>query len=453
MLLLATQFFTYLHRDYLPKGTPNMAFFPSRVLPKSLRKETSNEVDNSPLIYNARDYNIHHREIRSIEESLLGASSGGGIINLVSTVNDLMSDILNGGLLAQYCGTIQAGGQISIPSKVTNTKTVGAVGSSDSTINVSSTEGFPDSGVLTKFNGLGVQEWCTNNIAPSGGACSVGAIKFLEYDKFHGGATQRTFQETITYTSKTDTAFLNCTRGVNSTTAEAVSSAEQSVIILGNAALWLAPNVWVRDTTKFQNQFYITYTPDLTVNAHLLEQGSRTVVKPNIDILTEINWGLSVVSYFSLPNIDQAFGASPQAGSKSFGPQVSPDRLSASGNVVSGGVQGYMQVKMQDLSLPNISTSFSFAGKAVNGTLGQYGIADMTEGTIYVYKISDGEYGVSFDLSLGDLTSYVTQYGYSPTKDAFMMSIPIQISIGSNGFLAYVNVQTNGNGKFGSLGA
>lgn len=441
-----------------------MSYFPLRVMPKALKKETANEVDNSPLIYNAKDYNVHHRDLRAIEQTLLGNSEQGqayGIIQLVSAVNDLISDIFNGSLLAQFSGTVRAGEQISLPSSVTRATASGEILAAATTITVDSTSGFPDSGTITKFNGLDVQEWCVGGGAPGGGgACLPGEYKFAEYGKFIGGDTQRTFQEVITYDGKTDTQFLNCTRAVNGTTAEDLEEGEQATIVLGNASLWLAPNVWVSDEDKAQNQFYVTYTPDLTVDAHVLEPGSVTVLKAPVDELVEVFWSMSLVSYYDIPSVDETFGAATTA---------TPDQgfLAAAGiklgrlrgDLANGRIDGHALIVMDSLALGGARSSMAFLGVARTFTLDDYGFDSVAESVgqseVRFYRVSEanGVYGVAFSMMLGDITSEAEAAGLNLSSTAAQhLSIPVGISLGGNSFLvnALVKVLPGDEKRFDS---
>lgn len=449
-----------------------MAFFPSQVMPKALRKETINEVDSSPLIYNAKDWNAHHRELRAMQQVLLGGGSADqpyGISQLVSVVDDLISNIFDGSLVAQYAGTIKAGEQVSIPDGLTSTLTSGAVSAGDTVITVSSTDGFPDSGVITKFNGLDVQERCTNGGAPGGGgSCPVGQPKFMEYSKFIGASDQRTFQEVITYNGKTSTQFLNCTRGINGTTAEDLDTDEQAAILLGNAALWLAPNVWIRDTNKEQTQFYITYTPDLTVDAHLLEQGSRVVVKPDIQQMIEITWGMTVVSYYELPNIEQVFGAVPLDSNPSsvnapadlirsiFGSGATEDKFGPTKifGSFSGSIRGYASVRLSNTNLPGSKVILSLAAKSKSFVLDTFGGSMVVDGDgasrIGVFKMDSNRYGMWFEVELGDMATSAEAFGYvSTATGSYYITLPLQIVIGGSAFARGEDVKVSG-GSFES---
>ena len=152
-----------------------MSYFPYQIMPKMLMKETSKEVDDNPSIYNAKNWNTHHREIRAIEEFLLGNKDPDSIIfsgkdqqgttylpssisSAVANIRYLLEELFNGCWLTQYSGTVQYKNYIKIPDCLIQTKTSGTVNDFDTTIAVESTKGFPQSGTITKINGTAVQQ-------------------------------------------------------------------------------------------------------------------------------------------------------------------------------------------------------------------------------------------------------------------------------------------------------
>lgn len=317
-----------------------MSFFPSQVMPKRLRKETSKEVDNSPLIYNARDYNIHHREIRAIQQFLVGvanqasggddtvvvsgggssgpsadttgAGTGSGGQSLVSIMNrfvEIIDQALNRGLVGQYSATVQAGGSVSMPPNVVRTTTSGDISAAATTITVASTDGFPSAGVITKFNFLGTTELCTDGLPPGPGSrCLVGSTKMVGYTGLLApAASHATNQEIIRYTSKTATTFEGCTRSVNGTTAQAATSAAPAMVVNGRAAIAFTHLFWGRGISGRPNQFYLSYDAMLKVTAAVLEPGSRTRVGDALQDHIEIGYLLTVVSNFEDINVDQLF--------------------------------------------------------------------------------------------------------------------------------------------------
>jgi len=294
-----------------------MAYFPDQVMPKMLMKETSKEVDDNPAIYNAKNWNTHHREIRAIEEFLLGNKDPDSIIfagkdlqgtihlpssvsTAIANVRNLLEELFNGCWLTQYSGTVRYKNYIKLPDCLIQTKTTGNVNNFDTTIAVESTQGFPQSGTITKINGLRTGEFCQygsgSYAVGAGGVCSLGG-KYLSYTDF-APLQHRTSQEIITYTSKTDNLFLGCTRGVNGSTAETITT-EQAVILSGNASLCISQNFWAEKANASPHacEAYVSVTPDLYVNGGVLKRGTNQVINPIEDFL-EASYTLTVVSDF-----------------------------------------------------------------------------------------------------------------------------------------------------------
>lgn len=312
-----------------------MSFFPDQIMPKMLRKETAQEVDNNPLLYNARDYNIHHREIRAIERMLLGSLgeagvdsasevistidpvTGGGAESGSTSVSELLSRFVqiielltNQGFAGTYSGTIQTGGKIPIPENIASTQTVGTVSVSDATVTVASTQGFPASGIITKFNRLDTTQLCTDGNPPGGGSrCALGSRKIQGYAGLISGGFHATNQELISYTSKTNTTFNGCTRSVNSSTAQQATDASPALVINGRAAVSFGHNMWGRGGSGRPNQFVLSHDALLRVSANLLGYGSRTKVGNVLQDHIEISWILSAVGYYESVDINQLFNA------------------------------------------------------------------------------------------------------------------------------------------------
>jgi hypothetical protein len=304
-------------------------------MPKRLRKETANEVDDCPLVYNARDYNIHHREIRAIQRFLVGsglsgtgvssgnsdppgdgsASVSSAIVNSPSgenSINDLVSKIinlidllLNRGYIGQYTGTVQSGGKVKIPPAIVTTQTVGGISAGSTSIPVVDTSGFPSSGVITKFNSLGLESMCSDDVPPTGGRCNAGADRIISYDGLLGSGYHATNQEVISYASKTTNSFEGCTRGVNGSTSQDVASGSPALVACGRAAVSFTHNFWGRGESGVPNQFYLTHDASLTVVANLLDSGSRTRDGTAIQDHIEIGWILTVSGYFEDTDVSQ----------------------------------------------------------------------------------------------------------------------------------------------------
>ena len=281
-------------------------------------KETSKEVDDNPSIYNAKNWNTHHREIRAIEEFLLSNKDPDSIIfagkdqqgttylpssisSAVANIRYLLEELFNGCWLTQYSGTVQYKNYIKIPDCLIQTKTSGTVNDFDTTIAVESTKGFPQSGTITKINGLRTGEFCQYGFESyavgSGGVCSIGT-KYIGYPDFTPSQQHRTSQEVITYTSKTDNLFLGCTRGVNGSTAETITN-EQAVILSGNASLCVSQNFWAEkpNVSPHACEAYVSVTPDLYVDGGVLKRGTNQIINP-IENFLEASYTLTVISDF-----------------------------------------------------------------------------------------------------------------------------------------------------------
>lgn len=206
-----------------------MAFFPGSPMPKSLKRETANEVDDSPSIYNARDYNIHHRELLAIQRLLVGDGLGqgdSGMLGAIIAALNALKAMSNGGSLSQYSGSIESDEYIPIPSQIQNTQTGATLLATDTTIDVVSTAGFPKVGFLTKFNNTNISDLTK---------------------KYAFGKSIMNY-EIIRYSGKTDTSFIGCTREVDGFAQDLEDP--YAVIIGGKASLLVSPDYWKVDLTK-----------------------------------------------------------------------------------------------------------------------------------------------------------------------------------------------------------
>lgn len=251
-----------------------MAFFPVTKMPKTIRREGQTEVDNSPSIFNARDYNIHHRELLAIEDYLVGngISSNSGIYNkLVQIITDFRN-LTHNGLITQHCGTIKSGDRVPVPSNLATTVTDGsALSTGTTTITVASTAGFPSKGLITKFNAIT--------------AATTGSPEFKNYS--FGASVSN--HEIIRYTGKTDTTFTGCTRAVGGT-AQAVASGATAQILAGKASLFLTHLGWQGSTGPAQ--FYIEHDAILTTTAALYGFDSTLT---NVDTVIEVAYAMTIV--------------------------------------------------------------------------------------------------------------------------------------------------------------
>jgi hypothetical protein len=127
-------------------------------MPKRLKPETPREVDGSPRIRNARDHNSHHREIIAIEKFLVGRKGSGFSATLAAAISELKA-ITNDGLVRNHVGVVPTGEAIPMPEGIPSTTITGPLPTSATTMEVESTEGFPASGLVTKFNSVDAQSF------------------------------------------------------------------------------------------------------------------------------------------------------------------------------------------------------------------------------------------------------------------------------------------------------
>jgi hypothetical protein len=224
-----------------------MAKFPESVMTKSLKPETSKEVDNSPAIYNARDFNIHHRELLAIEKYLVGRglnTDDNGLVGIIRQALNVFYSISAEGFIARYSGLVKTGDRIVLPSTLTATVTTGSSSSGDSTIAVADTSKFPSAGYITKFNLVDGSELAVTN------------------------------QEIIQYAGTDGNVFQSCTRSIDSTTAQ--NSSAGAVIVSGRCSLMLNPNYWstTKDTAV---QFFVDQAQDLTITCGLKDSADALV--------------------------------------------------------------------------------------------------------------------------------------------------------------------------------
>jgi hypothetical protein len=311
-----------------------MAFFPDRLMPKGLKPETSYEVDDSPSIVNARDWNRHHREIISVEKTLLGAGQSSGAasgitgfscydfsngfqcpgINLggnpisiqdaINLINDLVDKVTNAGLFAMHCGTITSGKSVPIPPQVPYTTCVAPLGFAATSIPVASTEGFPQKGYITKFNNS--PSWIECMIAgvpPVLGHCGAGDKQFRNLVGLApiGGAWQGTNQEFIKYASKTATSFDGCTRGYAGTMAQDLVNNglfnTTAVIMSGRASVAYTHNFWGVGKGTDPRQVVIEHDSMLNAVGRVLKEGTAVKLQ-ELPGLFEIAYCLTVLGQF-----------------------------------------------------------------------------------------------------------------------------------------------------------
>lgn len=192
-----------------------MAHFPDSVMPKKLAKETNLEVDGNPSIYNAKDYNLHHREILAIEKFII---DNGGIEDTMSKLEDLFASLTGGGLITRLTGILSPGAHIILPSHVIHTRTVGNLSTTATSVTVSSTAGFQPSGYFTRMSPMRT-----------------------DYNSYIGTNSSKmlTFQEVVKYSGISGNIFTGCERSQLSTIAQNIG--ETCTVIAGRASLMFTP--------------------------------------------------------------------------------------------------------------------------------------------------------------------------------------------------------------------
>jgi hypothetical protein len=257
-----------------------MAYFPETIMPKILASETVREVDDSPAIYNAKDYNTHLRELIAIERFLvgdgLGASDSTGMIGMLNSLVQAFNNISKNGIISQSSGLVADDGTVPLPSSLVNTYTNGGVGAGDLSIPVVSVAGFPTSGYITKFNSI--------KTSPSGTPFGFKSL----YS-----------QEVIQYTSvDTNTnEFLGCTRAIIGS-AQAVPSGivgdvNPALIVAGRASIFLTHKGWDVPPNQIPATVYVDHDASLVVTSAVYDDSWN-----KIDGGCEVMYALTVSGTF-----------------------------------------------------------------------------------------------------------------------------------------------------------
>lgn len=271
-----------------------MAYFPRSVMPKKLRRETPLEVDNAPTIYNARDYNIHHREILAIEKALIGKGSDPnapiGVEQALSLLEGTLDGLFSNGTIYRASGIVKSGDAIPLPDSVLNTTAHGPLSTSQTSITVTSTKGFSPKGYITKINAIPM-------MAQTGG------------DTYGGLNTGRlTFQEVISYQSISGNTFVGCARALFKTNAQALpysnslsiggNDGNVAVIVGGQASLFYSPvRIDVGDTAIVDS--FVGY------GEAAMSVGLKTRVGSTPTDVPNTSWfGYSLVVVGQFPDID-----------------------------------------------------------------------------------------------------------------------------------------------------
>jgi len=275
-----------------------MAYFPVNIMPKSLKRETVNEVDNSPNIFNARDYNIHHREILALEKFLVGNGIGSGdqgLLDVLTRELQIFRDLSNNGLISQFCGQMKSGETINLSGRgqFFQTHIVSLTTAGATEIEVDSVAGFPSSGYITKFNSM--------NKTVSGSPEKVG----------YNFGSSITSQEIISYTGivpedgSNPAKFTGCIRALEGTTDQEAAADDAAVIFGGKASLMLGLRSLKANAGKIPNQVFVSHDSKLFVTAAAYED--KPTLTP-IDSLLEISYALSIVGTFEDIRISQFLG-------------------------------------------------------------------------------------------------------------------------------------------------
>lgn len=268
-----------------------MAYFPRNVMPKAIRKETSSEVDGFPLMYNARDYNVHHREIIAIERFLIGDGDG-GIVSLVTDASKQLDSIMNGGLLVQLTGTIPSATRIELPDSVLHgTFTTGLAPSGSSVI--FDTTGWPLRGVLTKLNKNIAVETCLTDGDTSPPCVGINNVLFADYEDQLPHITN---QEYIEYSIDSANTLTLIARGLYGSTAQDIPVDEEAMLICGRASVMYSHNVWSADGVV--RQVYLEHDANLKPTLKVAEVGTTTDLPGISGGIMEVSYIITVAGNF-----------------------------------------------------------------------------------------------------------------------------------------------------------
>ena len=322
--------------------------FPNSILPLSLKPETLDEIDGSPNIFNARDYNIHRRELVAIEKTLLGkqnlvvsgvsgfscssfagsspcpngggtgdnGTNGGGtasVAQALQQVQALIDLVSSGGLFGSHCGTIQCGNAVPIPPSLLTTVCQAPLSAAATSIPVESTAGFPSQGFITKFNNDPMRLECQASPGaplPPGGRCVGGRQVWNLAGLVSPGGLHATNQEFIKYSSLTPTSFEGCARGYGGTTAQDLVDNgvfnTQALVANGRATVFLSCNFWGASKTN-PTQVILAHDSMLNISGLVLQDGQPSNVA-SIGTIVEAAYALTVIGQFDSPNVSGAFG-------------------------------------------------------------------------------------------------------------------------------------------------
>ena len=235
-----------------------MSFFPSRIMPLTVKQDASGSSGVSGAVISAFDFNVHDQEIVAIETYLglngsnnsspgisgnsqpaqpSGASGASALISSLVIMTDQLNAFSQFGMQTSS-GYVLNGLRLVFPPAAHFAYLSSPPGASDATVSVDSTIGFPTTGTISILN---------------------------DVDQSAGGS--ETMVEWISYSGLTATAFQNCQRGFLGTTAGSHSG-----------TIFLPP---VGTSTKNANDLCATDIDFTICTARVPSQGSGFVTVPN----------------------------------------------------------------------------------------------------------------------------------------------------------------------------
>jgi hypothetical protein len=132
----------------------------------------------------------------------------------------------------------------------------------------------------------------------------------LKYENSIDGELQFTMQEVIKYNGVSqpepdaetgNVTFLNCTRGVDGTTAQDVAADESAIIVPGRASLTLSAISWQIPSDENPFQVVVSNSSDLQAWCHVYSQGSRQQVRPPIETSAAVAYSWVVIGSIRFP--------------------------------------------------------------------------------------------------------------------------------------------------------
>jgi len=182
-----------------------MSYFPNQIMPLT-PKQTPPEANPTTNRYRitSQQYNMHDEELQAIELFIGTFDKTGkirtGILGDITDLIDQINTICVGGICSSS-GAVQSGQLMTFPEDATVTYLNSTLSPYDATIDVFSTSGFPNKGVISIVNDI-VQG--KPNSDGTWSSTTVGGTSIVEW---------------IRYDGKTPTSFLNCQRAYLGTTS------------------------------------------------------------------------------------------------------------------------------------------------------------------------------------------------------------------------------------------